>query len=938
MISFVVVLSVVAYMNTTDSQNNLAKSEESIRNSLIAKGKTLSKNNSQALKGMVEDNAFSAVQDLVSSTVRDDVDIHYGIFMDVDKLPWVYATLENPDGSVVPGEELTDEASEWAGSLESENFKIFSQNGDDMYEFASPVIVEEEILGVIRYGISTQSMRNSLAKAAEASQATLRNTLMILLGSVFAAMALGVFFTRKVAHTITWPLNLLQSAAGTIAGGNYDDEVTVTTNDEIGVLAENFEQMRSTIKKKMADLAKLNSTGEVLASLLDQSKALEVVLQTMHEQIGVSLGSVYLMNEDQELEVKAFFPPKMISEDVRPRKFSSGQGILGRAAKDKKVIFVPNTEEDTSFEEDNKQGKPRSLLCVPLMDKDIVIGVMNLSGELGEVTFEESDSEFVSSVARLLVITIKNIRMREVIEEQNRTLEHKVNERTAELALKTNDISNMLMNMHQGLFTVMEGGIIHHEYAAYLEQIFETEHIASRNFMDLLFSDTDLGSNDLDQVKTAIDALIGSDEMMFEFNSHLLVTEVTKTMGDGRTKILDFDWDPIVLDEEISKIMVTVRDVTAMKALQKEAEAQKKELEIIGQILNVGADKMAEFLKTSYSFITECRELIEATADKDLDVIATLFRNMHTIKGNARTYGFAYITDSVHEVESTYDELRKQEDKVWVAADLLDELLLAENDIKQYQLIAREKLGYDLEGNNNQLDTEQVERILEKIKALDTSALDKGAKDVIEDTYRLFISSEAQAISGVISGVVESVTSLAVEMDKSPPKINIDDGGILIKKDAYPMMTNIFMHVFRNAIDHGIEPDQEREDKGKIKYGEINLITELGKGLATIKIKDDGRGLAINKLFDKAVKEGMYEPDKRPDDIEIANLIFASGFSTAEKVTNVSGRGVGMDAVKQFLLKEGGGIKICLEDNNEGADFRAFSTQIDLPEKFFLKV
>ena len=58
-------------------------------------------------------------------------------------------------------------------------------------------------------------------------------------------------------------------------------------------------------------------------------------------------------------------------------------------------------------------------------------------------------------------------------------------------------------------------------------------------------------------------------------------------MDDGRLKILDFDWDPIVLDDEINKIMVTVRDVTELKALQREAEAQKKELEIIGQILNV---------------------------------------------------------------------------------------------------------------------------------------------------------------------------------------------------------------------------------------------------------------------------------------------------------------------------------------------------------------
>ena len=118
---------------------------------------------------------------------------------------------------------------------------------------------------------------------------------------------------------------------------------------------------------------------------------------------------------------------------------------------------------------------------------------------------------------------------------------------------------------------------------------------------------------------------------------------------------------------------------------------------------------MAEFVNTSFEFIAECRELIQTTDEKDLDVIATLFRNMHTIKGNARTYAFDYITDSVHEVESTYDELRKQQEKVWDSKDLLAELVLAENDIKHYQMVAQEKLGYELEGGGGQFDSKHIE-------------------------------------------------------------------------------------------------------------------------------------------------------------------------------------------------------------------------------------
>ncbi|WP_196137152.1 GAF domain-containing protein [Aliikangiella sp. G2MR2-5] len=937
-VSFIIMIAVVAYMNTVDSRENLKKSEESIRNSLIAKGKTLANNNSQALKGMVEDNAFTAVQKLVSSTVRDDEDIDYGIFMDPDMMPWVSASADNQEGDVAPGESLEDEASQWASQIESLDYKIFSQNGDQIYEFASPVIVDDEILGFIRYGMSTNSMRKSLERATESSRIALRNTLLILLGAVILTISAGLLSIRKVAKTITRPLVSLQSAAGTIAGGNYDNEVTVQSNDEVGVLAENFDQMRATIKKKMSDLAKLNTTGEILATLLDQSKALEVVLKTMHEQIQVNHGSVYLMNDSDELEVKAFFPPKLVTDSSSAKKFATGEGVLGRAAKDKEVIFVPNTAEDSSFESGSSNRSPKALLCVPLLDKDILIGVMNLSGEVDAVSFEESDKEFVSSIARLLVITIKNIRMREVIEEQNRTLEQKVEERTSELREKTNDISNMLTNMHQGLFTVMEGGMVHHEYAAYLEEILETNKVANRNFMDLLFSNANIGSDQRNQIQTAVDALVGSDEMMFDFNSHLLATEIVYSVENDRSKILELDWDPIVLDGEIDKIMVTVRDVTEVKALQKEAEAQKKELEIIGQILHVGEEKMAEFFRSSAEFIQECKELIESTTKKDLDLIATLFRNMHTVKGNARTFGLNHITDSVHEVESTYDELRKNEEKVWAPEILLEELAKAESDIEVYRNIAVDKLEYDLEGGSSTLDPKVVKRMLDKIRAVKNIELPGEVKDVIDETQKLLLSAEGKCVSEVIVSVVDSVNSLADELGKSRPDISIADGRILVKKEHHSMMNNIFMHVFRNAIDHGIEKDEERQEKGKNIPGKISLACEDDNGAAKLQVNDDGRGLAISRLKEKAIEKGIYSAEEQPSDEEVANLIFASGFSTAEKVTAVSGRGVGMDAVKKFLEQNGGDIRIELIDNNQGADFRAFQTVIRLPESFIFQM
>lgn len=699
---------------------------------------------------------------------------------------------------------------------------------------------------------------------------------------------------------------------------------------------QNFNSMRLAIRKKMIDLAKLNAIGRSLAGAQSQDSALEEVLQSMHEKIGVGQGSVYLTNDKNQLEVKAHFPPKAIDTGTSAAKFEMGQGILGKAAETKKTIFVPNTSKDKNFVT-NDAGSERALLCVPLVDKDILVGVINLSGDVKNVSFADSDYEFVSSVARSLVTTIKSIRMREVIEEQNRNLEAKVEERTAELRQKNNDIANMMANMHQGLFTITAGGLIHPEYAAYLEQIFETDRIADRNFADLLFSNTTAGSDSVDQNITGVDAIVGEDEMMYDFNSHCLLTEMVIKMDDDREKILELDWDPIISESgEVDKLMVTVRDVTELKALEAEAEGQKRELAIIGEILAVDAAKFSDFLSSAEGFLAECRQLIEANTNKDLDVIAGLFRSMHTVKGNARTYGLSQVTDIVHEVESTYDELRKNEDVEWNQAKLLEELSGAEDIIGKYAVVFREKLGRDGDAAGISLDPERVATWLENIKALTSSDMNQDVKGVVSEAYNMLMSMEVKPLPEVISDVIQSANSLAEQLGKGKPIIEIDNAGLLIKTHAHTTLNNIFMHVFRNAMDHGIEGIEEREQKGKSASGKITVDVTPAEDGANLAIRDDGRGIAISRIYKMAVEKGIYEADApKPSAAEIANLIFSSGFSTADAVTDVSGRGVGMDAVKGFLEKEGGSIEVILDDGNEDDDFRNFITNIKIPASFY---
>ena len=117
-------------------------------------------------------------------------------------------------------------------------------------------------------------------------------------------------------------------------------------------------------------------------------------------------------------------------------------------------------------------------------------------------------------------------------------------------------------------------------------------------------------------------------------------------------------------------------------------------------------------------------------------------------------------------------------------------------------------------------------------------------------------------------------------------------------------------HLVRNAMDHGIEPADVRAARGKPVQGTVALNAYHDSGSIVIEVKDDGGGLKRDRILAKAVERGLVEPGRTPTDKEIFNLIFEPGFSTAEQVTNLSGRGVGMDVVKRNIVALRGSVDI----------------------------
>ena len=543
-------------------------------------------------------------------------------------------------------------------------------------------------------------------------------------------------------------------------------------------------------------------------------------------------------------------------------------------------------------------------------------------------------------MAVLVLLIRNNLRMMAQISDQNANLERRVTERTLALRQKTADIQSMLQNMPQGVLTIVAGNKIHPEYSAYLETIFETTSIADRDVMDLVFANTSLGADTLSTVEVSVASCIGEDVMNYEFNSHLLAAEFGIRMADGSLKSLELSWSPIVNESDVvEKLMVCVRDVTELKRLAAEASTQKRELEMIGEILSVSQEKFQDFMTTSLAFVEENRALTTQASGPTADLITQLFRNMHTVKGNARTYGLGNLTNTVHEAEQTYDELRKGETTDWQPQTMLLQLDSVRTLLDEYAKINDTKLGRKGPGRRGNVekflmvDKAQVAHTLEAVEAVDTDDVD-GMRAALLETRQLLRRIGTERIPELLAPVIDSLPSLARELGKEPPLVALLDHNVLVRNQIGGLLKNLFTHLMRNAIDHGIETPAVRVAAGKSAVGRIELDVNIVADKMRMVMRDDGQGMALGRIRQIAAERGLVEASASLSDEETAQLVFLPGFSTAEVVTEVSGRGVGMDAVKGFLEREGGHVSVNFLGARDAGGFRPFEFVIVLPASF----
>jgi len=222
---------------------------------------------------------------------------------------------------------------------------------------------------------------------------------------------------------------------------------------------------------------------------------------------------------------------------------------------------------------------------------------------------------------------------------------------------------------------------------------------------------------------------------------------------------------------------------------------------------------------------------------------------------------------------------------------------------------------------NKNIDPAQAV-MLKKLERL-FNRLNSSLKDYVTDAgngiktaYDGVISLRTLPISTILDSYPRFVYELAQELGKNV-QLTIEGKENEIDKNIIEALSEVIMHMVRNSIDHGIETPKDRLAAGKEEAGKLSVICTRESGNMKIIIADDGRGIDIEKIRQKIVKEGLVdeEASKKLDKEELIDFIFQSGFSTSEKASNISGRGVGMDVVRESIDALKGSIVV---DSEQG--------------------
>lgn len=252
--------------------------------------------------------------------------------------------------------------------------------------------------------------------------------------------------------------------------------------------------------------------------------------------------------------------------------------------------------------------------------------------------------------------------------------------------------------------------------------------------------------------------------------------------------------------------------------------------------------------------------------------------------------------------ETTQKEQRGPKPTLRVELERVDRLINAVGEL----IINHSMLAQQI-ANLNVPDMRDVETELE------------GFKNLARDIQEGVMSIRAQPVKPLFQRMARIVREASSATGKTCKLVN-EGENTEVDKTVIERLSDPLTHILRNAVDHGIEKPEDREAAGKPKHGEIRLSASHRSGSVCIEVKDDGAGVNRPRVKQIAIEKGLIPENAELSDTEIDNILFMPGFSTAKEVSNLSGRGVGMDVVKNAVTGLGGRINV-VSNPGKGSTF-----------------
>ena len=496
-------------------------------------------------------------------------------------------------------------------------------------------------------------------------------------------------------------------------------------------------------------------------------------------------------------------------------------------------------------------------------------------------------------------------------------------------------IQALLNGLPIGVLTVDSLGMVSSEYSKITESILESDEIASLPFEEVILKHANISNEQKSMLLSSINACFGEDEIVYNLNEDKFVSSFSLTIN-GQVKYIDCSWS-YVTDENchIVKFIVTLKDVTIIRELEEVSKNKSKELEIIGHLLSSDGPQISSFIGKIYD---ELDEISQIKIYQNNEGLSSLLRRLHTIKGNARIYQMSYLSELIHDTETQLIEKSSINTKN-IDTIFTTELGCIKEVVDQYYSAAS-RIGIVNNDRQNKkkislhLDSSLIDYVNHLYCTLTKHSIAKEEDKVIQ-IINLINHSRSITVKESLHLTVSSLGGLAKRLEKETPSVVFNRGDdFKIFREYGETLNDAFGHLFRNSLDHGIESPSTRNQRGKKPQGTITIgIRSQGQSIE-LSYGDDGKGLDINRIKQKAVSSGII--GKTENDIQkIVNTIFSSRFSTKEISSDISGRGVGLDAVRNLLTDVKGSISINLLEEVRKDGFVKFEYIISLPREAF---